>query len=307
MGQLEDMDAFVRIVEAGGIGRAADQMGIAKSAVSRRLVELEGRLGVQLLTRTTRSASLTEAGQTYYRRALEVLDDVTELNAQTSGAAAALHGVMRIAVPLSFGLAHLTPAVTDFVELHPDLHIHLDFADRQVDLVEDGFDLAIRIANLPDSSLIARKLTPIRHVLCASPDYLARAGRPQTPSELRSHQGLHYAHTPRSTWTFRSPQGRTVNVAAPARLTASNGEFLRDAAIAGLGIVVLPTFLAWRAIAAGALVPILADHAIPDVHAYAVYPQARHVPRRVRAIIDFLADRFGGEPYWDQATEVESP
>lgn len=194
MGQLEDMDVFVRIVDAGGISRAADQLGVAKSAISRRLVELERRLGAQLLLRTTRQSSLTEAGQSYYRRALQILADVSELDAETSSQQVALRGGLKIAVPLSFGLEHLAPAVMEFAGMHPEVIIRLDLSDRQVDLVAESFDLAIRIAALKDSTLIARRLAPIRMVLCASPDYLERQGHPQRPQDLKSHHGLHYGH-----------------------------------------------------------------------------------------------------------------
>ena len=188
MGQLENMTAFVRIVEAGSISRASEQLGTVKSAVSRRLVELEQELGVQLIQRTTRTSSLTEAGRNYYQRAVQILADVSELNNSSSNKTLELEGQLRIAVPTSFGLLHLAPAINEFAELHPKLIIHLDFSDRKVDLVEEGFDLAIRIAALKDSSLIARRLAPVKIVMCASPDYLKRFGAPKTPGDLKHHR-----------------------------------------------------------------------------------------------------------------------
>ncbi len=300
MGQFEDMDAFVRIVDAGGIGRAAKQLGVAKSAVSRRLVELEKRLGVQLINRTTRQSSLTEAGRSYYQRGLQILDDVTELNATTSNTQALLQGVLRVSVPVSFGLQHLTPAVTEFADMHPKLIVHLDFTDRLVDLVEDGFDLAIRITALKDSTLVARKLAPVRIILCASRDYLARYGWPESPQDLKTHVGLHYSFAPRSSWTFTGPDGQETSIALPVRMAANNGEFLRDAAIAGHGLALQPTFIVWKQIEKGELVPVMTDYTVPSINAYAVYPQTRHLSQRVRALIDFLTDRFSGAPYWDR-------
>lgn len=300
MGQFEDMSAFVRIVEAGSISRAADQLGVAKSAVSRRLVDLEGRLGVQLLNRTTRKSSLTEVGESYYQHALKILDDVQELNATTSDNKAALVGGLKIAVPLSFGLLHLTPIINAFTKDHPGITIHLDFSDRQIDLVEEGFDLAIRIAELKDSNHTARKLTPIQMILCASPDYLERSGRPQTPDDLKSHSILRYDNAPTSSWTFIGPNGQETRVNLPAKMSANNGDYLCEAAVAGFGLVVLPTFVAWREIEKGRLIHVMTDFSLPMLNAYAVYPQTRHLSRRVRAFIDFLIDRFSGEPYWDK-------
>ena len=300
MGQFEDMDVFVRIVDAGGIGRAADQLRVAKSAVSRRLVELERRLGVQLINRTTRRSSLTEAGRSYYQRAVQILADVSDLNAITSDADALLKGTLKIAVPLSFGLEHLSSAITDFAKMHPGLIVYLDFADRQVDLIEEGFDLAIRIADLRDSTLVARKLAPIRHILCASPEYLARKGRPEIPQDLKTHIGLHYSNAPGPSWRFIGHDGQESDIALPARMAANNGDFLREAAVAGQGLTVLPTFLVWKQIEKGELVSVMTDYTVPGLNAYAIYPQTRHLSQRVRALIDFLTDRFGGAPYWDE-------
>lgn len=300
MGQLEDMNTFVRIVEAGGISRAADQLGVAKSAVSRRLVDLEAGLNAQLLNRTTRRSSLTEAGRSYYQRALRILADVTELNAATSNTKVMLEGGLKIAAPLSFGLQHLTPVINAFAKAHPGLIIDLDFSDRQVDLVEEGFDLAVRIAELKDSSHIARRLAPISRILCASPAYLDHAGSPQGPEDLKAHHVLHYANAPVSSWKFLGADGKETSVRLTAKMSANNGDYLCEAVIAGLGLAVLPTFVAWREIEKGNLIRVMTDYTVPSLSAYAVYPQTRHLSRRVRAFIDFLTDRFSGEPYWDK-------
>lgn len=300
MGQLEDMNIFIRIVEAGGISRAADQLGLAKSAVSRRLADLETRLGVRLLNRTTRKSSLTEIGQSYYHRAIKVVDDVAELNAITTDANTSLEGTINLAVPLSFGLRHLSPAIDAFVKKHPELTINIDFSDRQVDLVEEGLDLAFRIADLKDSSLIARKISPIRIMLCASPEYLKKQGTPKSPDDLKNHHLLLYNMIGTSTWKFTDKKGKQYTVSTNAKMIANNGDFLKDMAIAGQGIASLPTFISWKAIAAGELIPVLTNFKRPQPNAYAVFPQTRYLSQRTRLLIDFLVERFGDKPYWDQ-------
>lgn len=300
MASLEEMKAFVRIVENGSISGAAKQMGVAKSAVSRRLKELEGRLGVQLLTRTTRQSSLTDAGRRYHERAVRILDDVTELEAMTSNVSTELTGEIRIAAPLSFGLVQLSPAINSFAPLHPRLRVRLEFTDRHVNLVEEGFDVAVRVARLKDSSLIARRLTPIRAVLCASPGYVKRMGQPQHPADLKNHEVLQFAQRENVAWRFTGPDGRESQVQISSRLLADNGDFLCQAACAGLGIALLPTFIAGEQIRSGELVRIMTNYTVPPLNAYAVYPQTRHLSRQVRAFIDHLVEDFSGEPAWDK-------
>ncbi len=299
MGQLEDMNMFIRVVDAGGISRAAEQLGLAKSAVSRRLVDLESRLGVRLINRTTRTSSLTEIGRTYYERAIKVVDDVSELNAITADSSTSLQGTINLAAPLSFGLSHLSSAIDSFVKQHPELTINIDFSDRQVDLVEEGLDLAFRIGELKDSSLIARKISPIKLILCASPDYLKEHGTPETPDDLKNHKLLHYNISGTSTWKLSDEKGKQYSINVSAKIIANNGNFLRDMAIAGHGIVSSPTFISWKAIATGDLVPVLSDYKLPQPNAYAVYPQTRYLSQRTRMLIDFLVERFGDNPYWD--------
>ncbi|MDX1519708.1 MAG: LysR family transcriptional regulator [Gammaproteobacteria bacterium] len=300
MGQLEDMTLFIRVVEAEGISRAAAQLGIAKSAVSRRLMDLETRLGVRLLNRTTRTSSLTEAGQEYYERALRIVDDVTELNAMTVDESTALEGTINLAAPLSFGLSHLTPAIDSFIREHPGIRMNIDFSDRHVDLVEEGLDLAFRIARLKDSSLVARRICPIRIVLSASPAYLEEHGRPESPADLKHHRLLHYTMTGARSWKLLDQAGNMSTVKISGDIQANNGEFLKDMAVAGHGIVASPTFICWKAIATGDLVPVLCDYRLPEPAAYAVYPGNRYLSRRVRALVDYLVKRFGENPYWDQ-------
>lgn len=300
MARLEDMETFVRVVEAGSISGAAERMGIAKSAVSRRLSDLESRLGVQLFRRTTRRLDLTDSGRGFYERCLTILSDVDEAEDAVSQAHGTLRGRLHVAVPLSFGLLHLGPAICAFMQAHPEVEFNLDMNDRQVDLLAEGFDLALRIADLEDSTLIARQLAPIRTVVCASPDYLAQHGTPLIPEQLAEHNCLVYSNNPEpALWRYHDSQGNALSVRVRACLQASNGDFLHQAAIAGQGICLQPTFIVHRSIEEARLIPILTGYGWPSVNAYAVYPQTRHLSLRVRVFVDFLAERFAGTPYWD--------
>lgn len=301
MDRFADMKMFVAVVDAGSVSGAAERLEVAKSAVSRRLTELEARLGAQLLHRTTRRLSLTDSGRAFFERAQRILADLEEAEQAVSQAHGALRGRLKVALPLSFGLLHLAGLIDEFMNLHPEMEFDLDFNDRQIDLMQEGFDLAIRIARLPDSSLIARKLAPIRHGLCASPGYLARHGTPLRAEELAGHAGLAYSNLANpGLWSYVGPDGQPGSVQVPVKLRANNGDFLCRAAIAGQGVILHPTFYFSDAIRSGELVPLLTDHAWPELSAYAVYPPTRHLSRRVRAFVDFLAGKLAGEPYWDR-------
>lgn len=301
MDRFETLQTFVAVVEAGSFSVAAGRLGRAKSAVSRHVAELEAHLGAQLLNRTTRRLSLTEAGREFFERAQRILADLEEAELSVAAEQTALRGRLRLAAPLSFGVLHLAPALNAFLADHPELVLDLDLDDRRVNLVEEGFDLALRIGELADSTLVARPLAPIRMQLCASPAYLRRHGTPQTPQDLAFHAGLVYGNIPEAQqWRFIDDSDRTHSVKVPARLRANNGDVLLQAALDGLGICVSPTFLAGRALAAGELVPLLPGYGAPGTTAYAVYPSRRHQSQRVRMLIDYLAQRFGDAPYWDQ-------
>lgn len=300
MSAFDEMNTFVRVVEAGTISEAAEQLGLAKSGVSRRLADLENRLGVRLINRTTRRSSLTDAGRNYYRGAVGLLADVAELDALVADSECLLEGRLRLAAPLSFGLSHLTPAIEEFVRSHPGVVIDIDFSDRQVDLVAQGVDLAIRIAELRDSSLKARRICPVRLMLCASPAYLERHGTPRNPAELAGHQVLMYDIGGGPVLKLGDGRGGELSVQVSPRLVANNGDFLRDMAIAGHGVILTPTFIAWQALATGDLQPVLRDYWPSPLNAYAVYPETRYLSQRARRFIDFLAERFGSNPYWDQ-------
>lgn len=299
MDTLNAMRIFVRVVDAGSITAAADQLDLAKSAVSRRLAELEEHLQVRLLNRTTRRMTLTDPGRSFYQRAQRMLDDLAEAEAEARGAASQVSGRLRVAAPLSFGLRQLAPAITDFAQRYPQVDIDIDLNDRPVDLIGEGFDLAIRIADLESSGLVARKLTTIRHVLCASPAYWQTHGRPQHPDELAEHVMLRYANTASHSWHWSGPDGTRGELRLKTRLQANNGDFLLQAAERGLGLLIQPCFIANDAILAGRLQAALLNYQWKALHAYAVYPPHRHLPARVRHLIDFLAQRFGEAPSWD--------
>lgn len=300
MGQLEDMAMFIRVVDAGSITNAADQLNIAKSAVSRRLKELEARLNTQLISRTTRSSTLTEAGQKYYQEACSILSEVDLLNEQISGLSSHLEGKMRLTAPLSFGLMHLDEIIHNFAQQHPQLCFELDFSDRHIDLVEEGYELAIRIGELKDSSYQAKRLTVIRRVLCASPEYIKQAGMPDSIETLKQHNFLQYGLTGRQGEVeVIDPAGKRHKVEMPSRFKANNGNFLVDMAIKGHGIVLTPTFIAYQSLAKGELIPIMEDHQFPTLNAYAVYPKNRFLSQRCRLLIDYIIEQIGDEPYWD--------
>jgi DNA-binding transcriptional LysR family regulator len=300
MDRFENMKTFIRVVEAGTISAAADRLGVAKSAVSRRLKELEEHLGVELFHRTTRRMNLTDTGRAFYHQSVRILEDVLEAELATSQAHGTLKGSLKIALPSSFGLMHMGPAINEFLKAHPQIEFDLDFNDREVDLIQEGFDLAIRIANLPDSSLIARRLAPIQNVICASTSYLEQMGEPRTPGELLDHRCLVYSLlSDYEYWNLTDIEGEETRTKIHPYLKASTGEFLRDAAAEGMGIIMVPSFIAYKEIESGALVPILEDYNPPQIDAYAIYPQTRHLSHRVRAFVDFLVKRFEGTPYWD--------
>jgi DNA-binding transcriptional LysR family regulator len=300
MSELDDIRAFVEVVEAGGFGRAARRLGVSKSIVSRRISRLEADLGARLLSRTTRGISPTEAGLEFKARSERILSDLDEARDAVAHRSGEIVGHLRVSVPVSFGLRHVAPVLADLAARHPKLAIEAAYSDRVVDLVAERFDAAIRLGTLKDSTLVARRIAPIHTVLVASPAYLARRGPPATPEDLTKHECLLYTGTPeREQWRFRLGR-RWISVRPEARFRADSGEALLEAAIAGLGITALPTFLASSALESGALEILLQDHAMSEGGLHVVRPPGAHVPGKVRVLIDRLVERFGGEPDWDK-------
>lgn len=301
MNPFEEMRTFVRVVETGSLSAASERMEIAKSAVSRRLSELESRLGVQLLNRTTRRINLTESGRQYYSHCQRILTDLEESEQLISSVHTELRGTIRIAAPLSFGITHLSPVLDDFLVEHPELTLDLNLNDRMVNLMDEGVDLGIRIGQLDDSSFIARRLAPAKTFLCASPKYLQQHGEPRHPEDLKQHRGLSYSNVSENQlWQFTKPDGNSISVRIPHRMRANNGDVLLKAAIDHLGVLATTTFIAHQAVESGLLKPILCDYRLKEFSVYAIYPTQRHLPTRIRSLIDYLVKRFGDEPYWDK-------
>lgn len=295
---LLDVVAFVRVAETGAFARAAERMGISKSIVSRRVARLEESLGAKLLTRSAQGAQPTDIGQAYFERASNILIELEAAQEVVADAVTQIAGPIRMSAPLTFGTQYLAPALADFVNLHPKVDFDVSLEDRKVDLVGGGFDLALRIGNLADSALIARRIAPVRAAVVASPGYLAARGRPKHPRDLADHAVLLYTNSNRLDWRFKVAEGWET-ARGHARFRADNGEILREAAIAGLGIVALPTFIASPALRSGALEIVLGDYPLEDSALHVVMPPGRATTARVRALVDFLAARFGPEPSWD--------
>lgn len=282
---IEELQTFVEVADAGGVSPAARRLGVSKSIVSRRLSRLEAELGVQLLARTTRGAALTEAGamfRDYAARACAEIDVARE----TILPAGELRGRLRVAVPLSFGLTHFAPMLAEMARRHPQLHIHADYSDRFVDLITEGFDCAIRIGHLPDSNLIARRVGPIYGRLVASPHYIEAHGSPETPDELAAHQALM-----QGTESWQLTDGdKTVTVHPRGRFKADNGTALVAAAVAGLGIAYLPDWLTHEHRVSGALVPVMTRHPPPSAGVHVIRPPGQHPTRKVRLLTELLIE-----------------
>jgi DNA-binding transcriptional LysR family regulator len=299
---LQEIAIFARIVGTGSLSAAARELAISPALVSRRLASLEARLGVRLVNRTTRSLHLTDEGAAYFETCTRVLAEIQEADAAVSAGRAEPRGILRVALPASFGNQYVAPLVPKFAERYPDVQLALSLSDRAVNVVEEGFDLAIRIADLADSSLAARKLAPNRRVVCASPAYLARHGAPRTPEDLAKHNCL--ATDFAMNWEYRGPDGIPGSVRVAGRYACDNWEVLREWALAGLGVALKSTWDVRRLLEDGSLVSLLPGYTFAtDVAIYAVYPHRRHLPAKTRAFIEFLAESFGPEPYWDRPDE----
>jgi DNA-binding transcriptional LysR family regulator len=306
---LMDVLAFVRVVETGAFARAGERMGISKSIVSRRVARLEEQLGARLLTRTAQGAQPTDLGRAYFARAANILAELEAAQEVVAEAVTQVAGPIRITAPISLGIQHLAPALSEFAKLHPKVELDISFDDRTVDLIGGGYDIAVRIGQLRDSSLVARRIAPIKAVAVASPAYLDARGRPKHPHDIKDHDYLVYANVSMAEQLrFRTGKG-WESARGKVRLRADSGEMLRAAAIAGLGILVVPSFIAAPAIASGELEIILRDYVLHEgVALHAVMPPGRATTARVRSLIDFLVERFGPEPVWDPCfvAEVEA-
>lgn len=302
MDRLTAMEIFNRVVSEGSFSGAARVLNMSKSAVSKYISDLEERLGARLLNRTTRRLSLTDVGRAYQERCIRVLSDIEEMEAAVSYKTQQVGGLLKIAAPVTFSVKHLGAPLSEFVKTYPDINIELNLNDRRVGIVEEGFDVAIRIARqLSDSSLIAAKLATVRAITAASPAYLKEHGTPQHPSELANHNCLRYSNLgPISEWKFTSADGEETAIHAKGSIAANNGEVLREAALDGIGIISGPSFLSGDCIKHGRLVQILSDYHQEEFSVFAVYPHNRHLSAKVRRLVDFLKDYWGGTPYWNE-------
>jgi DNA-binding transcriptional LysR family regulator len=293
MTDLEDLQSFIEVVESGGFNRAAKSLGLSKSIVSRRIARLERDLGARLLSRTTRGISPTEAGLEFKARGERILADLEEARDAVAQKGGGVVGRLRLSAPLTFGVRHVAPVLTELACRYPKLELDVSYSDRIADLMGDRLDAAIRIGALPDSSLIARRIAPVRGALVAGPDYIVRHGQPERPDDLTRHECLIYTGQSDPVWQFGSGK-RIISVRPSGRLRSDNGEALLQWAIAGLGIAHLPSFLVADAVESGSLVPLLRSHAAPEFGIFVVRPPGTHVPAKVRVLIDALVARFGG-------------
>ncbi|WP_240349199.1 LysR family transcriptional regulator [Halomonas binhaiensis] len=289
---IEELQTFVEVADAGGVSPAARRLGVSKSIVSRRLVRLEAELGVQLLARTTRGAALTEAGATFRDYAARVCAEI-DVARETILPAGDLRGRLRIAVPLSFGPTHFAPMLAEMARRHPLLHIQACYSDRFVDLIAEGYDCAIRVGYLQDSNLIARRIGPIYGKLVASPDYIEAHGAPETPEELVAHQALMQGT---EAWQLMDGD-KVITVRPQGNFKADNGTALVAAAVAGLGIGYLPDCLTHEYVASGALVPIMTNHPPPPAGAYVIRPPGQHPARKIRVLTELLIECFEQAPH----------
>jgi len=292
MDKFQEMRVFAAVVDAGTFVAAADVLAISKAAVSRYVSDLEQRLGVRLLHRTTRKLSLTEEGTVFLARCREILASIEASEAELSTRSESATGLLKLSVPVSFGVKHLAQMWSEFLVRHPRVTLDVQLADRVIDPVDEGFDVAVRIAKLPDSSLVSRKLAATRLVLCASPAYLAQHGAPAHPSELAQHDVLGYSLLAMGDqWQFEGPTG-TVSVKVRPRIWTNNGDTCVAAALRGSGIQLQPTFLVARELASGDLVEVLPDYRSAELGIYAVYPTRKFLLPKVRVLVEYLAERL---------------
>jgi DNA-binding transcriptional LysR family regulator len=302
MDSLTDIAVFVHVVDAGSFTAAAEKLELSKPVVSKYVTRLENKLGARLLNRTTRRLSLTEVGRVFYERSQQGLREIEEAEAEVTHLQSMPRGVLKLNSPMSFGILHVAPALQDFLSSYPELSVDISLDDRRVDLVEEGFDLAIRIGELPDSSMVARRLGPCRHVVCGAPDYFKQHGVPTTPEDLREHNAITYKYqdSPRE-WHFISPTGAAMHVPVSGSIQMNNSLGLREALLRGAGVTLTPSFVVGKDITEGRLQAVLTNYKAREVSIYAVYPERRHLSPKVRAFVDFMDQRIADIPYWERS------
>ena len=300
MDRLAAMRVFAQVVESGSFARAAARLGLSTSATSRQVAELESHLRTRLLNRTTRRVSLTESGRAYYERAVQLLADLEEAEQEALRAAVVPRGTIKLTTSVNFGVRHVAPAIAAFLARHAEVRFDVSLSDRIVDLVEEGFDLAVRIGAAGSENLVARKLGETRLLACASAGYLKAHGAPRAPEDLERHNCLTYEYVaPRNLWRFRDAAGSERAVRVSGNLHSNNGDLLAEAAAQGAGVVFEPAFIVGPEVRAGRLVALLQDFVAPPMPIYAVYPSRKHLSAKVRLFVDFLVERYAGAPDWN--------
>lgn len=303
MSNFLDLEIFARVVAAGSMSAAARDMSLSPAVVSKRLRRLEDRLGTRLLQRTTRQIALTEAGKGFYERVVAILASVEEAESFVTRRSAMASGVLKIAAPTSFGRKHIAPHLSSFMEANPELTLQLELSDDFVDLVGDGFDVALRIAELNDSSLVARKLAPIHRVLCAAPSYIEKHGLPEDLESLNKHTLL--TTQAQDSWKMESSSGETVSIKPSSAIITNSSEMIREAVLSGIGIGLRSTWDVGPELSSGELKIILPHYrAARGVGLFSVYPTRRFLPAKVRVFIDYMASLYGPSPYWDRGLDA---
>jgi len=301
MDRLNDVACFVSVVDCGSFTQAADQLGLSRAAVSKQVSRLEARLHARLLNRTTRRLSLTEVGQVFYASARRGLQEIAEAEAAVSTLQAAPRGTLRLNVPMSFGILYLAPALPRFLSRYPEINLDVRLDDRKLDLVDEGFDVAIRIGDLPDSSLVARRLCDCPRVVCATPGYLAAHGEPAVPDDLRRHNALTFSYSDApSQWHFTARDGTPIAVPVSGSARMNNSLALRELLLAGTGIALTPRFVVGPDLRAGRLRQVLADYGVRMLSVHAVYPERRNLSPKVRAFVDFVAEMLSEPNDWSR-------
>jgi len=300
MDKFESMRAFTQVVRSSGFAAAAREMGLSRSAVNKLVIALENELGVQLLHRSTRVVTPTETGLAFHERCVEILASLEEAERSITQLHAEPRGRLRVNAPMSFGTMHLAPALADFLVQYPALQVQLTLSDRFVDPIEEGFDVTVRIAKLPESaSLIVHPLAPAQQVLCAAPSYLETYGTPTNPAELHHHSCLHYGQLAvEDQWTLVGPDGEQT-ISVDGVLCSNNGEVLKDAAVRGLGVTLLPTFIVGQELQQRTLQVVLPDYHPLELSIAVIYPVNRHLSTKVRLLVNFLQEQFGHQPDWN--------
>ncbi len=301
MDKLTSMKVFARVAKSGSFAGAAKELGISRAMATKHVMYLENSLGVRLLNRTTRKISLTEAGTAYLERCQQILEDIEETELSVTQLHTEPQGLLRISTPPFFGTFHLAPTIAAYLEQYPKVRVDLVVRGGLVDVVAEGLDLAIRLGEQPDSSLIARRLASSPRVVCGAPTYFEKHGVPGTPQDLRHHNCLvNWGFEPHDYWRFTDPDGESITVRVAGNFQANTADPLRLAAIHGLGLVVLPTYIVGQDLSKNRLVTVLEDFGLPSMDIFAVYPHRRHLSAKVRTFLDFLAERLHPVPYWEK-------